>query len=212
MHKKTYLRNVIFIMTLLFSISLSAQTGSEVIKNWTALEEADQDHLDVVQFTDVKSKDMMAIPIKLYNNASFSNLNGTATISNSLSSQDQESETVWECFKIIKEVQEFKNHYPTISDGSEPTHIVFNNGFDFPSTNGDAGIALLDKGDVFGGSHANFFVFQKAEISDTEAHIELIYYYNFEGDFRHYQSGKFDLVKSEEGWAISNSELNQSNN
>jgi hypothetical protein len=52
MHKKTYLRNVIFIMTLLFSISLSAQTGSEVIKNWTALEEAEF-HYDV-SYTVVK--------------------------------------------------------------------------------------------------------------------------------------------------------------
>lgn len=37
---------------------------------------SDPDPLDVVSFTDVKGKDMMGMPISLYQNASFSNLNG----------------------------------------------------------------------------------------------------------------------------------------
>ncbi|MCL7754272.1 T9SS type A sorting domain-containing protein [Polaribacter sp. Z022] len=40
---------------------------------------SDPDPLDVVSFTDIKGKDMMGMPIALYNNASFGNLNGMAT-------------------------------------------------------------------------------------------------------------------------------------
>jgi len=46
MNKKTYLKSVIFILTLFFSITLSAQSETEVLKNWTALEEAEF-HYDV---------------------------------------------------------------------------------------------------------------------------------------------------------------------
>ena len=52
MNKKTYLKSVIFILTLFFSITLSAQSETEVLKNWTALEEAEF-HYDV-SFTVVK--------------------------------------------------------------------------------------------------------------------------------------------------------------
>jgi len=40
-NKKTFLKNVLCIMTLFFTISLSAQSEPEVLKNWTALEEAE---------------------------------------------------------------------------------------------------------------------------------------------------------------------------
>ncbi|KGL61657.1 MULTISPECIES: hypothetical protein [unclassified Polaribacter] len=52
MNKKTYLKSVIFILTLFFSITLSAQSETEVLKNWTALEEAEF-HYDV-SYTVVK--------------------------------------------------------------------------------------------------------------------------------------------------------------
>lgn len=39
---------------------------------------SDPDPLDIVSFTDIKGKDMMGMPIALYANASFSNLNGAA--------------------------------------------------------------------------------------------------------------------------------------
>jgi hypothetical protein len=41
MNKKTFLNNVICIMILFFAISLSAQAEPEVLKDWTAMEEAD---------------------------------------------------------------------------------------------------------------------------------------------------------------------------
>jgi hypothetical protein len=41
MNKITFLKNAIFTMVLFFSITLSAQTEPEVIKDWTVLEEAD---------------------------------------------------------------------------------------------------------------------------------------------------------------------------
>lgn len=46
MNKKTILKNVIFILTLFFTIAISAQSEPEVLKNWTALEEAEF-HYDV---------------------------------------------------------------------------------------------------------------------------------------------------------------------
>ncbi|MFT5249745.1 MAG: hypothetical protein ACI93P_001475 [bacterium] len=46
MNKKTFLKNAIFTMVLFFSITLSAQVEPEVLKNWTALEEAEF-HYDV---------------------------------------------------------------------------------------------------------------------------------------------------------------------
>ena len=46
MNKKTILKNAVFIMALFFSIGLSAQSQPEVLKNWTALEEA-KFHYDV---------------------------------------------------------------------------------------------------------------------------------------------------------------------
>ena len=41
MNKKTFLKNVLCFMTLFFTISLSAQSEPEVLKDWTALEEAE---------------------------------------------------------------------------------------------------------------------------------------------------------------------------
>jgi hypothetical protein len=46
MNKKNFLNNAVFMLVLFFSISLSAQSESEVIKGWTALEEAEF-HYDV---------------------------------------------------------------------------------------------------------------------------------------------------------------------
>lgn len=46
MNKKTIFKNVIFILTLFFSITLTAQSEPETLKNWTALEEAEF-HYDV---------------------------------------------------------------------------------------------------------------------------------------------------------------------
>jgi hypothetical protein len=46
MHKRIFLKNAIFTMVLFFTITLSAQTEPEMLKNWTALEEAEF-HYDV---------------------------------------------------------------------------------------------------------------------------------------------------------------------
>jgi len=46
MCKNNFLKNVHFVLTLFFSITLSAQSGFEVPKNWIVLEEADS-HYDV---------------------------------------------------------------------------------------------------------------------------------------------------------------------
>lgn len=46
MNKKNFLKNAYFTLALFFSFSISAQTGPEVLKDWSALEEADF-HFDV---------------------------------------------------------------------------------------------------------------------------------------------------------------------
>jgi hypothetical protein len=46
MNKKTFFRNAIFTMVFFFSMTLSAQSETEVLTNWTALEEAEF-HYDV---------------------------------------------------------------------------------------------------------------------------------------------------------------------
>ncbi|MFD2565741.1 hypothetical protein [Pseudotenacibaculum haliotis] len=46
MHKNPFSFSVIIAMALLFTVNLAAQTSPEVIKNWTALEEAEF-HFDV---------------------------------------------------------------------------------------------------------------------------------------------------------------------
>jgi hypothetical protein len=46
MNKITFFKNAMFTLVLLFTITLSAQTAPEVLKNWTVLEEAEF-HYDV---------------------------------------------------------------------------------------------------------------------------------------------------------------------
>jgi hypothetical protein len=46
MNKKTFFKNAIFTMVLFLSMTLSAQSETEVLTNWTALEEAEF-HYDV---------------------------------------------------------------------------------------------------------------------------------------------------------------------
>jgi hypothetical protein len=127
----------------------------------------------------------------------------------SLSSQTLPSD-FWQCFEKITTISELQENYPNKATGETTTYTLMNHGIVIPSLDNHSfesniAVNLLDKNTILDQSVSEFFIIHEAKYQPNQAYFEVVFYYNFSGNYLYYKTAKINLSKSNLNWTITKS-------
>lgn len=119
----------------------------------------------------------------------------------------QSSSQFWSAFEKCSEATEFQAHYPQVLPGQTQSLPVMDNGIEIPDITGvlftgARTFTLEDKGALMSNGATEFFIIQDARFMPNGAHFEVIYYYNFAGNYEHFVRGNFTLTNLNGNWSV----------
>jgi hypothetical protein len=129
--------------------------------------------------------------------------------SNLISSQTLPS-NFWQCFEKITTTSELQENYPSITLGETRTFVLMNHGVEIPSQENysfesNIEVNVLDKNAVLTQNVSDFFLIHEAKYKLDQAYFEVVYYYNFSGNYLHHKTAKINFTKINGNWSITNS-------
>lgn len=116
----------------------------------------------------------------------------------------------WQCFEKITTTSELQENYPSITLGETRTFVLMNHGVEIPSQENylfesNIEVNVLDKSAVLTQNVSDFFLIHEAKYKLDQAYFEVVYYYNFSGNYLHHKTAKINFTKSNGNWSIINS-------
>ena len=134
----------------------------------------------------------------------------TLFFSITISSQTLPSD-FWQCFEKITTISGLEEYYPD-TNGETSTFNLMNHGIQIPSLENHSfqsniAVNLLDKNSILNQNISEFFIIHEAKYLNNQAYFEVVFYYNFSGNYLHYKSVKINLTKSNGNWSIIDSTI-----
>lgn len=118
----------------------------------------------------------------------------------------------WAAFEACSQVTAFQSHYPSLSANQTRTHAVMNHGITVPTTQGvtfsQIAVELYDKSTMLGMEKTHFFLFHDVKIEGNQAMFDVVYYYNFNGNYDQFVAATIKLTKTNGVWAVTETKIN----
>lgn len=124
----------------------------------------------------------------------------------------QSNTDFWAAFEKCTEISAFQSHYPTITSNQTRTHAVMNHGVSIPGIQGitfsQIAVELYDKSTMLGLGKTNFFLFHDVKMEGNQAMFDMVYYYNFNGNYDQFVAATVKLTKTNGVWSITETKIN----
>tara|TARA_R110001592_G_C13149702_1_gene748065 strand:+ start:57 stop:509 length:453 start_codon:yes stop_codon:yes gene_type:complete len=116
----------------------------------------------------------------------------------------------WQSFETITAISELQENYPNASPGETIKFVLMKHGIEIPSQENYAfqskiAVDVLDKSTILDLSISEFFIIHEAKFMENQAYFEVLFYYNFSGNYLYYKTAKVNLSKMNGNWSITNS-------
>jgi hypothetical protein len=116
----------------------------------------------------------------------------------------------WQSFETITTISQLKENYPNAATGETITFVLMNHGIEIPSQENytfqsNIAVNVLDKNTILDQSVSEFFLIHEAKFMKNQAYFEVLFYYNFSGNYLHFKTAKVNLSKANDSWSITNS-------
>jgi hypothetical protein len=116
----------------------------------------------------------------------------------------------WQSFETITTISELQENYPNTAPGETITFVLMKHGIEIPSQENYAfqlniAVDVLDKNTILDQSISEFFLIHEAKFMENQAYFEVLFYYNFSGNYLHFKTAKVNLSKTNDSWSITNS-------
>jgi hypothetical protein len=126
-----------------------------------------------------------------------------------LSAQTSTSD-FWQSFETITTISELQENYPNTVTGETITFVLMNHGIVIPNQENytfqsNIAVNVLDKNTILDQSVSEFFLIHEAKFMENQAYFEVLFYYNFSGNYLHFKTAKVNLSKTNDSWSITNS-------
>ena len=115
----------------------------------------------------------------------------------------------WQSFETITTISELQENYPITAPGETITLVLMNHGIEIPSQENytfqsNIAVNVLDKNTILDQSISEFFLIHEAKFMENQAYFEVLFYYNFSGNYLNFKTAKVNLSKTNDSWSITN--------
>jgi hypothetical protein len=126
-----------------------------------------------------------------------------------LSAQTEPSD-FWQSFETITTISEFQENYPNTATGETITFVLMNHGIEIPTQENytfqsNIAVNVLDKNTILDQNISEFFIIHEAKFNANQAYFEVLFYYNFSGNYLNFKTAKVNLINTNGRWSITNS-------